>query len=130
MLEFLAQRALISIVTLFLITLIVFTGVRLIPGDPARVMAGTDADEAGLDEIREKYGLKDPIPVQYVRWLGLLLRGDLGESIRTRHSVAWTVAVKLPITAELACLALLAPFAIFPTPKVLQLVRLRVNSFR
>ena len=50
-----------------LITLIVFAGVRMIPGDPARVMAGTDADEAGLQEIRAKYGLNDPIPLQYFR---------------------------------------------------------------
>src|SRR5256884_5506706 len=79
----------------------------MIPGDPARVMAGTDADAAGLEEIREKYGLHDPIPLQYLRWVGLALRGDLGESIRTRQSVAWTVAIKVPITVELACLALL-----------------------
>src|SRR5439155_1437197 len=43
----------------------------MIPGDPARVMAGTDADAAGLEEIREKYGLHDPIPLQYLRWVGL-----------------------------------------------------------
>jgi len=106
-LEFLVQRALISVLTLTLITLAVFTGVRLIPGDPARVLAGTDADEAGLEEIREKYGLKDPIPVQYLRWVGLLLRGDLGESIRTRESVARIVGLKLPITLQLAAYALL-----------------------
>ena len=112
MIEFLVRRAFISAVTLLLITVIVFTGVRMIPGDPARVLAGTDADAAGLEEIREKYGLKDPIPVQYVRWLSLALRGDLGESIRTRTSVAWTVAIKAPITIELACLSLLVAIAI------------------
>ena len=90
MFDFLVQRAAISVVTLLVISLIVFTGVRMIPGDPARVMAGTDADAAGLEEIREKYGLKDPVPVQYLRWVGLALRGDLGESIRTRASVTGT----------------------------------------
>src|SRR5437870_12153420 len=84
----------------------------MIPGDPARVMAGTDADTAGLEEIREKYGLRDPIPVQYLRWVGLAVRGDLGESIRTRQSVAWTVAIKLPIAVELACLALLVALSL------------------
>ncbi len=107
MLEFLIRRLAISVLTLFLITLIVFTGVRMIPGDPARVMAGTDADEAGLQEIRAKYGLDDPVPVQYVHWLRLALRGDLGESIRTREPVVNVVAMKLPITMELACLSLL-----------------------
>ncbi|MBI1846198.1 MAG: ABC transporter permease [Candidatus Rokubacteria bacterium] len=79
----------------------------MIPGDPARVLAGSDADDAGLEAIREKYGLKDPVPVQYARWVGLAIRGDLGESIRTRQSVAFTVARKLPITIELACFAIL-----------------------
>src|SRR5207244_2470785 len=87
--------------------MIVFTGVRMIPGDPARVMAGTDADAAGIEAIREKYGLGDPIPIQYLRWIGLALRGDLGHSIRTRESVINTVATKLPITMELASLSLL-----------------------
>jgi len=111
-LTFLARRAFISAVTLVVISLVVFAGVRAIPGDPARVMAGTDADEAGLEEIREKYGLKDPLPVQYLRWVGLALRGDLGESIRTREPVARTVAAKLPITVELACLSVLVALLI------------------
>ena len=112
MVDFLVRRALISIVTLIVISLIVFTGVRLIPGDPARVMGGTDADPAGLEEIRQKYGLNDPVVVQYLRWVGLAVRGDLGESIRTRESVVLTVARKLPITMELAFLAVLVALAI------------------
>lgn len=123
MLDFLVQRVAISIVTFFLITLIVFAGVRMIPGDPARVMAGTDADEAGLQEIREKYGLNDPIPVQYVRWLGLALRGDLGESIRTREPVVKTVAVKLPITIQLACFSLIIAIGIAIPAGVFSAVR-------
>jgi peptide/nickel transport system permease protein len=111
-LDFLARRVAISVLTLFLITLIVFTGVRMIPGDPARVLAGTDADEAGLEEIREKYGLNDPISVQYFRWLTLALRGDLGESIRTREPVTATVATKLPVTAQLAGFALIIALGI------------------
>ena len=123
MIEFLVRRAFISAVTLLLISLIVFTGVRMIPGDPARVLAGTDADAAGLEEIREKYGLNDPVPVQYLRWLALAVRGDLGESIRTRTSVAWTVAIKAPITLELACLSLLVAIAIAIPIGVLAAVR-------
>ena len=123
MLDFLTQRLAISIVTLFLITLIVFTGVRMIPGDPARVMAGTDADEAGLQEIRAKYGLNDPIPVQYFRWLTLALQGDLGESIRTREPVIKTVAVKLPITMQLAGFSLLIAIGIAIPAGVFSAVR-------
>jgi peptide/nickel transport system permease protein len=121
--EFLVRRAFISAVTLLLISLIVFTGVRMIPGDPARVLAGTDADAAGVEEIREKYGLDAPLPLQYARWLGLALRGDLGESIRTRTSVAWMVATKLPITIELACLSLLVAVAIAVPAGVVAAVR-------
>jgi len=122
-LEFLIQRATISVVTLCVISLVVFTGVRMIPGDPARVMAGTDADAAGLEEVREKYGLKDPIVVQYLRWAGLALRGDLGESIRTRESVARMVAKKLPITIELACFSLLIAVGIAIPAGVVAAVR-------
>jgi peptide/nickel transport system permease protein len=122
-LEFLVRRAFISAVTLLLISLIVFTGVRMIPGDPARVLAGTDADAAGLEEIREKYGLNAPLPLQYVRWLGLAVRGDLGESIRTRTSVAWTVAIKLPITIELTLLSLLVALTIAIPAGVIAAVR-------
>jgi peptide/nickel transport system permease protein len=95
----------------------------MIPGDPARVMAGNEADEAGLDEIRQKYGLTDPIPFQYLRWVGLALRGDLGESIRTRESVVKTVATKLPITIELAFLSLLVAVGIAIPAGVLAAVR-------
>ncbi|MEK7701961.1 MAG: ABC transporter permease [candidate division NC10 bacterium] len=123
MFEFLVRRVFISMVTLVVISIIVFTGVRMIPGDPARVMAGTDADEAGLEEIREKYGLKDPVPVQYLRWVGLALTGDLGESIRTRQSVAWTVAIKLPITIQLACFAVLIAIGVAIPAGVLAAVR-------
>jgi len=121
--EFLIRRVAISIVTLMVISMVVFTGVRMIPGDPARVMAGTDADAAGLEEIRAKYGLNDPIPVQYARWAALALQGDLGRSIRTRDPVSATVAKKLPITIELACLAVLIALAIAIPAGVLAAVR-------
>jgi len=121
--DFLVQRAAISVVTLFVISLIVFTGVRMIPGDPARVMAGSEADEAGLEEVRQKYGLGDPIAFQYLRWLGLAVRFDLGESIRTRESVVKIVASKLPITIELAFLSLLVAVGIAIPAGVLAAVR-------
>jgi peptide/nickel transport system permease protein len=121
--EFLVRRAFISAITLILISLVVFAGVRMIPGDPARVLAGTDADAAGLEEIRAKYGLNDPLPVQYLRWAGLALRGDLGESIRTRLPVARMVAQKLPITIELACASMLVALSIAIPAGVIAAVR-------
>jgi peptide/nickel transport system permease protein len=123
MVEFLVRRGLISLVTLVLISLIVFAGVRAIPGDPARVLAGAEADAAGLEEIREKYGLNDPLAVQYFRWVGHAVRGDLGVSIRTRQSVASTVATKLPITLQLASLSILVALAIAIPAGVLAAVK-------
>jgi len=123
MVEFLVRRAFISAVTLVLVSLIVFAGVRAIPGDPARVLAGAEADEAGLDEIREKYGLKDNVAVQYLRWAGHAVRGDLGVSIRTRESVIRTVAAKLPITVELTVLSILVALAIALPAGVIAAVR-------
>ena len=123
MIEFLVRRAFVSAVTLLIISLIVFTGVRMIPGDPARVLAGTEADEAGIEEIRDKYGLNAPLPVQYLRWLGLAATGDLGESIRTRTPVAGMVAAKLPITIELTLLSLLVALAIAIPAGVVAAVR-------
>jgi peptide/nickel transport system permease protein len=122
-LEYLIQRIAISMITLAMISIIVFTGVRMIPGDPARVLAGTEADEAGLADIRQKYGLNDAIPIQYFRWVGLALRGDLGESVRTRETVTKTVAGKLPITLELACLSILLALTIAIPVGVLSAVR-------
>lgn len=123
MAPFLARRAAISVVTLAIISVVVFIGVRMIPGDPARVLAGAESDEAGLQEIRAKYGLDTPLPVQYLRWVGLAARGDLGESIRTREPVARTVAMKLPITIELTCLSLLVALTIAIPAGVLAAVR-------
>jgi peptide/nickel transport system permease protein len=121
--DFLIQRSCISLVTLFLITVIVFAGVRMIPGDPARVMAGTEADAAGLEEVRQKYGLRDPLPVQYVKWAGRALRGDLGESIRTKEPVLRLIRQKLPITLQLAAYSLVIALLIAIPAGVLAAVR-------
>jgi peptide/nickel transport system permease protein len=121
--DFLIQRSVISLVTLFLITVIVFAGVRMIPGDPARVMAGTEADAAGLEEVRQKYGLRDPLPVQYVKWAARALRGDLGESIRTKEPVLRLIRQKLPITLQLAAYSLVVALLIAIPAGVLAAVR-------
>ena len=123
MADFLVRRGAISLITLVVASVVVFTGVRLIPGDPARVLAGTDADDASIEAIRAKYGLRDPIGVQYFRWLGLVLRGDLGESIRTRIAVTRIVGQKLPITLELTAYALGASLLIALPAGILSAVR-------
>jgi len=87
------------------------------------VMAGTEADAAGLEEIRQKYGLRDPVPVQYLKWAGRALRGDLGESIRTKEPVLRLIRQKLPITLQLALYSLVIALLIAVPAGVLAAVR-------
>ena len=105
--RYLLKRGGAALVALWLASVIVFAGVRALPGDAALALAGEERDPAALAEIREKYGLDDPVPVQYLRWAGLALRGDLGESVRTGLDVGETIVDKLPITLELAVLSVL-----------------------
>lgn len=105
--SFLLKRTGAAVVALWLASLIVFVGVRAMPGDAALALAGEERDPQSLAEIREKYGLNDPLPVQYLQWAGLALRGDLGESVRTGLSVGDTILDKLPITIELSLLSVL-----------------------
>ncbi|MEO1222720.1 MAG: ABC transporter permease [Pseudomonadota bacterium] len=112
MLRFLADRLLAAIPTLLLITIIVFGLQQLLPGDVALVLAGDERDPAAIEEIRELYGLNDPLPVQYFRWFADMLQGDFGRSLRTGAPVGPMILEKLPITLELAALALLFSIAI------------------
>jgi peptide/nickel transport system permease protein len=109
---YLLKRTGAALVALWLASVIVFAGVRALPGDAALALAGEERSPQALAEIREKYGLDDPVPVQYVRWAGLALRGDLGQSVRTGLDVGQTILDKLPITLELAILSVLVAIVI------------------
>jgi peptide/nickel transport system permease protein len=101
---FLLRKLGAALVVLLLASMLVFGGVRALPGDPATAFAAESRDPAVLDAIRHKYGLDRPVPVQYVKWLGLALRGDLGTDQR-ELSVSHTIVQRLPITLELAALS-------------------------
>lgn len=103
--RFLLRRALESLVALWLASIIVFMGMRALPGDPAIALSGEGRDPAVNAVIRERYGLDQPLPVQYVRWLGLAVSGDLGTSIRTKLPVTDEILRRIPTTLELAALA-------------------------
>jgi peptide/nickel transport system permease protein len=81
--------------------------VRALPGDPALALAGEDRSEQALKDIRSKYGLDKPVPVQFADYLGHVVRGDLGTSARTGLDVRDTIVDRLPVTIELAALSLL-----------------------
>ncbi len=103
---YLLRRAGAAVIVLLVASIVVFVGIRALPGDPALALAGEDRSEEGLAETREKYGLDDPVPVQYVRYVGNVLQGDLGDSSRTGLDVRDTIVDRLPITIELALLSM------------------------
>ncbi len=89
------------------VTLIAFALIHLAPGDPVRTMLGQHATQQEIDEIRVKYGLDQPLYVQYFIWLGDVIQGDLGRSILTREYVTTEIAARFPNTIELAIGAML-----------------------
>ncbi len=103
---FLLRKVGAALIVLLLASLVVFLGVRALPGDPALALGGEDRDPAVLAQIRHDYGLDRPLPVQYARWLGHVVRGDLGTDQR-RLAIGHTIVTRLPITLELAALAIL-----------------------
>ena len=90
-----------AVVTFLVATVVIFTLTFALPGDPARVIAGRKASEATLAAIRVKYHLDQSLPTQYARWVGRLLRGDLGESIVSRRAVVSILRDALPVTMTL-----------------------------
>jgi peptide/nickel transport system permease protein len=93
--------------TLFFVSLLIFGLQQLLPGDPASALAGEERDPNVIAFIRAKYHLDDPFPVRYALWIGGVLKGDFGESIRINKPVLELILEKLPVTAELAGLAML-----------------------
>ncbi|GAA0933438.1 MULTISPECIES: ABC transporter permease [Streptomyces violaceusniger group] len=96
-----------SLITLFLVSVVVFAGVRALPGDTATALAGEEPTPEAIAQIRESYGLDDNIVVQYVRYVRHAATGDLGVSSRTGLPVLDSVMEALPVTLELSALALL-----------------------
>jgi peptide/nickel transport system permease protein len=107
MLSFIGRRLLIAIPTILLISVLVFFLQKLLPGDPVLALAGEDRNPEILAFLREKYRLNDPLYVQYFHWVGNALRGDLGVSLRTQQPVTTLLAQKLPVTFQLALMALI-----------------------
>ncbi|KQZ55172.1 peptide ABC transporter [Rhizobium sp. Root149] len=103
---YIGKRLLVAIPTLLIISIFVFSLQKLLPGDPIMAMAGEERDPAVLEQLREKYHLNDPIPLQYVRWLGGVAQGDLGVSLRTNQPVLELIGQKLPVTIQLAIMSM------------------------
>ena len=91
--------------TLFFVSLLVFVVVRVLPGDPALIILGLEASPESLARVRQGLGLDRPVPVQYAKWVGQALRGDLGRSIQYDLPVASLILSRLAVTLPLTLLA-------------------------
>lgn len=106
MTRYVAQKLLSLVAVQFGITLIVFFLIRLVPGDVVDVLYGQYMSSQRVDEIRALFGLDRPVLVQYADWLGNLLHGDFGRSLVSGRSIATDLAMRFPVTLELALLAM------------------------
>ena len=107
MVRYLLKKILETLLTLFIVTTAVFFFVRLIPGDPARVIAGEQATLEDVENVRESLGLNKPVTEQYVIYVSGLLKGDLGTSLRTKRPVTAELSNRYPNTIKLATMAIL-----------------------
>jgi peptide/nickel transport system permease protein len=121
--RYLLQRLATIIPTLVLVSMLVFGLQQLLPGDPAIVLAGEDRDPAAVEYLREKLHLDKPLPVRYAYWIGGVLRGDLGESLRVQKPVVELVLEKLPVTLQLASMAIVIALLIGVTAGVISAVK-------
>jgi peptide/nickel transport system permease protein len=111
MIAFLVRRMLAMALTLLGVSIVVFGMLHAVPGDPAQIMLGPEADAHALQALRHELGLDQPVYVQYVRWLRNLMRGDLGTSIVLRRSVFGEVMQRFDHTLLLALAAIVVSFA-------------------
>ncbi|HYU20245.1 MAG TPA: ABC transporter permease [Chloroflexota bacterium] len=112
MLRYVAQRLLHTLIVLFGVSLLLFMLVHLIPGDPVLVILGTDATPGELERLRRLLGLDQPLHVQYLQYLGRLLRGEMGDSVFQHKPVVALIGERLPATVELTVAAMLIAIAI------------------
>ena len=103
--RYVARRVAALVATLFFVSALVFVVVRVLPGDPAALIMGTEGSPEATARLRESMGLNRPLPVQYVEWLGGALRGDLGRSIQYDLPVGQLIVSRLPVTLPLALMA-------------------------
>ncbi|MBQ0904408.1 ABC transporter permease [Micromonospora sp. U21] len=123
MARYLLTRAWQSALTLLLSTIVVFFGVRALPGDPALALAGEDRSPEALEAIRRHYGLDQPLPLQFAQYVERMAQGDFGVSIRTGTPVSSMLTTALPVTVELSVLAILLATALGVGAGVLAAVR-------
>jgi len=119
MTRYIARRLVQLVPVLFGVSIVAFSLLHLIPGDPAAILAGPEATESDLAAIRRDFGLDDPLPVQYVRYIEHAVQGDLGVSVRTRESVADLLIQRIGFTFQLTLLTMVIAVTIGVTAGVI-----------
>lgn len=112
MLNYFLKRLAALLPTVFFVTVIIFALQQLLPGDAALILAGEDQDPEVIAYLQKKMHLDEPLPVRYVYWIGGVLQGDLGESLRIQEPVLGLIREKLPVTLQLASMAMLIALCI------------------
>jgi len=112
MFNYLVQRLGTIIPTIFFVSILIFSLQQLLPGDPALILAGEDQSEEVIRYLRQKLHLDEPLPVRYLYWLGGVLQGDLGDSLRIQQPVVDLILQKLPVTVQLAVMAMIIALVI------------------
>lgn len=107
MLNYFLKRLAALVPTVFFVTVIIFGLQQLLPGDAALVLAGEEQDPEVIAYLQKKMHLDEPLPVRYAYWIGGVLQGDLGESLRIQQPVLGLIKDKLPVTLQLAGMAML-----------------------
>jgi peptide/nickel transport system permease protein len=123
MLKYLLRRLALVVPTLFFVSVLIFGLQQLLPGDPAIALAGEDRDPNVVAYLRAKFHLDEPLPVRYWYWLSGVLQGDLGDSVRIQKPVMELILEKLPVTIQLATMAMLIALAIGITAGVISAVK-------
>jgi peptide/nickel transport system permease protein len=121
--QYIIKRLLLIVPTLLLVSMIVFSLTRLIPGDVVVLMFEEKAYAKDLDALRAKLGLDKPLYVQYATWLGKVVRGDLGESLWTKRPVLEEIVRRLPVSAELGAMAIIVALLLALPIGVLSAIR-------
>jgi peptide/nickel transport system permease protein len=110
--QYLAKRLAAIVPTIFFVTVIIFGLQQLLPGDAATMLAGEDQDPQVIAYLRQKMHLDEPLPVRYGYWISGVAHGDLGESLRIQEPVLGLILQKLPVTIQLASMAMLIALVI------------------
>src|SRR5574341_2066438 len=123
MLNYLLQRLATIVPTLFFVSVLIFGLQQLLPGDPAIALAGEQSDPETIRYLRQKFHLDEPLPLRYWYWLSGVFHGDLGESVRIQKPVTELILQKLPVTIQLAAMAIVIALVIGITAGVISAVK-------